>query len=159
MRYLLDAMLGNLATYLRLCGHDTLYALDRDVEADDAVLALATGEHRSLVTRDAHLATQAERSILLRERETEPQLRELAAAGVDLTPAAEPVHCGRCNGRLARVEAADAADRPEYVPDDAAPVWRCRDCGQRFWKGSHWDRMAATLSDVRESSGERAVDG
>ncbi|MFC4407033.1 Mut7-C RNAse domain-containing protein [Haloarchaeobius iranensis] len=158
MRYLLDAMLGNLATYLRLCGHDTLYALDRDVEADDAVLELATEEDRSLITRDEQLAAHAEQSVLLGHRETEPQLRELDAAGVDLAPVAEPVHCGRCNGRLARIETGDSDDGPEYVPDDAAPVWRCRDCGQRFWKGSHWDRMAATLADVRGSSGETATD-
>ena len=36
-RLLLDAMLGKLATYLRMCGHDAAYALDRGVEADDAV--------------------------------------------------------------------------------------------------------------------------
>jgi uncharacterized protein with PIN domain len=132
MRYLLDAMLGNLATYLRLCGHDAAYVLDRDVEADDAVLALASEENRILLTRDEHLAGRAEQSILLRERETEPQLRELATGGVGLTPAEEPVRCGRCNGPLARVTAADSDARPEYVPDDAAAVWRCRDCAQRF---------------------------
>jgi uncharacterized protein with PIN domain len=159
MRYLLDAMLGTLATYLRLCGHDTCYALDRDVEADAAVLALATAEDRVLLTRDEQLAARAERSILLRQRGTEPQLRELAAAGLDLTPVEEPVHCGRCNGRLARETAAGSDARPEYVPDDATPVWRCRDCDQRFWKGSHWDRMAATLAAVRERSGETAADG
>ncbi|MFD1644798.1 Mut7-C RNAse domain-containing protein [Haloarchaeobius litoreus] len=157
MRLLLDAMLGNLATYLRLCGHDTVYALDRDVEADEAVLGLATAGDRTLVTRDEQLATQAEQSILLRDRDTEPQLRELATAGVDLTPAEEPVHCGRCNGRLVRVDATDSDARPDYVPDHATPVWRCRNCDQRFWKGSHWDRMVATLADVRDASGESAT--
>jgi len=159
MRLLLDAMLGNLATYLRLCGHDTVYALDRDAEADDAVLALVADEGRTLVTRDEHLSARADRAVLLRNRDTVPQLRELAAASVDLTPAAEPVHCGRCNGRLVRGDATDSDARPEYVPDDAAPVWRCRDCDQRFWKGSHWDRMVATLSDVRDESEETAPDG
>lgn len=159
MRYLCDAMLGTLPTYLRLCGHDTVYALDRDVEADDAVLALAAGEDRVLLTRDEQLAAMAEQSILLRERETEPQLRELAAGGVALTPVAEPEYCGRCNGLLTRGDADGSGQRPEYVPDDVAPVWRCRDCDQRFWKGSHWDRMVATLADVRAASGETAADG
>ncbi|WP_256298810.1 Mut7-C RNAse domain-containing protein [Haloarchaeobius salinus] len=159
MRYLLDAMLGTLPTYLRLCGHDTVYALDRDVEADEAVLGLAAEEERTLVTRDGRLAARADDAVLLRERDTEPQLRELAAAGVELTPAPEPVHCGRCNGRLVRDDAADSDTRPAYVPDDADPVWRCLDCDQRFWKGSHWERMVATLADVRDTSGETATDG
>ncbi|WP_440991040.1 Mut7-C RNAse domain-containing protein [Haloarchaeobius baliensis] len=159
MRYLLDAMLGNLATYLRLCGHDTVYALDRDAEADESVLGLVADEGRTLVTRDEHLAARAEHAVLLRNRDTEPQLRELAAAGVDLTPADQPVHCGRCNGRLVRDAAADSDTRPDYVPDDAEPVWRCRNCDQRFWKGSHWDRMVATLADVRDTSEETAPDG
>jgi len=34
-RFLLDVMLGKLATYLRMCGYDTLYALEEDIEADD----------------------------------------------------------------------------------------------------------------------------
>jgi len=35
---LLDTMLGKLATYLRMCGYDTAYALDEEAEADDALL-------------------------------------------------------------------------------------------------------------------------
>ncbi len=27
-RFLLDAMLGSLSTYLRMCGHDAVYVLD-----------------------------------------------------------------------------------------------------------------------------------
>jgi uncharacterized protein with PIN domain len=36
-RLLLDAMLGRLTTYLRMCGDDVAYALDEGIEADDAV--------------------------------------------------------------------------------------------------------------------------
>jgi uncharacterized protein with PIN domain len=49
-RLLVDATVG-LATYLRMCGHDAAYALDRGVEADDALLELARIEERRLVTR------------------------------------------------------------------------------------------------------------
>jgi hypothetical protein len=66
MRFLLDAMLGKLATYLRMCGHDTAYALDRapdgghanapeddasaGIEDDDELLALARAEGRRIPT-------------------------------------------------------------------------------------------------------------
>jgi uncharacterized protein with PIN domain len=144
---LLDVMLGKLATYLRMCGYDAAYAGTRGAETDDDALAVAETEGRTLVTRDHALATRADPSLLLSSRDPVDQLRELAAAGYDLTLAETPSHCSACNGRLERV------DRTEPTPDYApAPheetVWRCRDCGQHFWKGSHWDDVAATLADL-----------
>ena len=150
MRLLLDVMCGGLRSYLRMCDHDTVYAGDRGLEADEALLALADAEDRTLVTRDVALADRAAESILLEERDVEAQLAELAAAGVDLTLADEPRFCGRCNGRLERL--AETASTPEYAPDPTeTDVWRCRACGQHFWRGSHWDRVAETLSRIDRS--------
>jgi len=153
-RILLDAMCGGLRGFLRMCGHDAAYALERGVEADEGVLAVAAAEDRTVVTRDERLAARADDAILLTEHEPVDQLVELAAAGVDLTLDAEPSRCGRCNGRLERVAEGDAdagvGARPEYVPDEVGDLWCCRDCGQYFWKGSHWERVERTLADVRE---------
>jgi hypothetical protein len=154
-RLLLDVMLGKLASYLRMCGYDTAYALDRETEADDRLLALADEEDRRLVTRDRQLARRAASSsvggVLLRSREVTDQLRELREAGFGLELDAEPARCGRCNGPVS--ELADDEDRPAYAPEttlDGEPmrVWRCRDCGQCFWKGSHWTRVAETLAEL-----------
>jgi len=171
-RVLLDAMCGKLATYLRMCGYDAAYALDRGVEADDRVLSLAADEGRLLVTRDRELAARAADrdpgAVLLTERDVLDQLREVAAAGLPVALAAEPTRCGECNGPVERVgpEGADVDpdDRPEYVPDDVGaspaadsdsaadagprPAWRCRDCGRWFWKGGHWESVAARLDDL-----------
>jgi uncharacterized protein with PIN domain len=148
MRLLLDAMCGGLRAYLRLCGHDTAYALDRDVEADDAIAALARDEDRTVVTRDRDLAAAAPDDVLLRERDPVDQLRELAAAGVPLEPTDEPERCGRCNGVLDPVP--DDDPTPEYAPDPTeTEVWLCRDCEQCFWRGSHYERMIETLANVR----------
>ncbi|MFB6172647.1 MAG: Mut7-C RNAse domain-containing protein [Haloarculaceae archaeon] len=145
MRLLLDVMCGKLAVYLRMCGHDAAYALDRDVEADDCVLALARAEDRTLVTRDVELAARADGSILLRSRDVHEQLRALRDAGVALTPSETPERCGRCNARL--VPVASDAETPAYAPDPAeTPTWRCPACGQHFWRGSHWDDVRATLA-------------
>jgi hypothetical protein len=148
--FLLDAMLGKLAVYLRLCGYDTVYALDRDVEADDTILELADREGRTVLTRDVHLSTRAERGFLLNEPDPPDQLAELAAAGLRLEPTDEPVRCGRCNGTVEAVD--DGEETPGYAPDPVAePQWRCTECGQVFWKGSHWDRMRETLREARGS--------
>jgi len=146
-RLLLDAMLGRLRTYLRVCGHDTVYALDEGLEGDDALLEFARGTDRTVLTRDRELAARAGASVLLERRDLEGQLAELRAAGLALEPTAEPAFCGACNGPLARVD--PAATTPEYAPDPATvDVWRCADCGQHFWKGSHWDDVAGTLADL-----------
>jgi uncharacterized protein with PIN domain len=142
---LLDVMLGKLTTYLRMCGYDAAYALDRNVEADDRLLELSESEGRLLVTRDAQLARQAD-GLLLEAKDVTDQLRELADAGFELE-LSKPERCANCNGSLAEV-AADAAT-PEYAPDPSeVHVWRCPNCDQHFWQGSHWESVAETLAEL-----------
>jgi len=132
MRFLLDAMLGRVATYLRICGHDAAYALDRGVECDDRLLDLAAREERRLVARNVGLAARAgdaNRPLRPRDRGA---LAEFRAAGVDLSLGDRPPRCSACNGEL---EPTDGA--PDHAPD-GADVGRYRGCGQRFWRGSHW---------------------
>ncbi|MFQ3319684.1 MAG: hypothetical protein ACI8UR_002178 [Natronomonas sp.] len=144
-RFLLDVMCGKLAVYLRMCGYDAAYAGDRGIEADDEIRREAEAEGRSLLTRDEALADRTEDAILLTKRDIEGQLAELEAADVRLELAAEPSHCGRCNGPLEAVP--EDADTPDYAPDPAeTDCWRCASCGQLFWKGSHWERVAETLA-------------
>lgn len=140
-------MVGKLVVYLRMCGHDAAYALDRGLEDDDRLHDLARKEERLLLTRGRDLAARAERSLLLTSRDIRGQLRELAAAEVDLALPDEPMRCGRCNGSLEAVEKDEST--PEYAPDPREQqVWRCIECGQYFWKGSHWKRVEATLSEL-----------
>jgi len=144
---LLDVMLGKLATYLRMCGYDAAYAGDRGAESDDDALALAHTEGRLLVTRDRELAERAERSLLLSGREVLDQLEELAEAGFDLDLPGEPARCSACNGPVERVDRTEPT--PDYAPATfEQTVWRCRDCGQHFWKGSHWADVASTLDEL-----------
>jgi hypothetical protein len=141
-RLLCDVMLGKLARYLRMCGYDAAYALDRGLEADDDLLDVAHEEGRRVLTRDRQLAARAPAGVRLDAREVDDQLRELRDEGFRLSLTDDPARCGRCNGPVDSVEAGE--DVPAYAPDpEETPCHRCRDCGQVFWKGSHWD-------DVRE---------
>ena len=145
MRLLLDVMLGTLATYLRMCGHDAAYALDRGVEADADVMVLARAEDRRLVTRDAGLAARADGAIRIDATDIEGQLRELRVAGVGLS-LDRPERCSRCNDRVEQIE---GEGTPDHAPDpDEARVWRCRTCGQHYWKGSHWADVKERLESL-----------
>jgi uncharacterized protein with PIN domain len=87
--------------------------------------------------------------VLLTAREIDDQLRELRDAGFVLALDDSPTFCGRCNGRVDPV--ADEAATPDYAPDPGATdIWRCRDCDQHFWRGSHWDDVRETLADLSE---------
>ena len=145
---LLDVMLGKLATYLRMCGYDAAYALDRNEEADDRLLEIAREEDRLLITRDVELARRADdRGLLVESKEIIDQLRELASAGFELR-LTEPARCSACNAELEAVGRGETT--PEYAPDpDEFRTWRCPNCEQHFWKGSHWESVAETLSEIR----------
>jgi uncharacterized protein with PIN domain len=164
MRFLLDVMLGKLATYLRMCGHDAAYALDREdatdegedvtddegedvtgIEDDGTLLALAREDGRRLVTRDADLAARADDAILVSATDLNEQLRELRDTGVSLS-LDRPKRCSHCNGR---VEPVEGGETPGYAPDPGERrVWRCRACDQHYWKGSHWADVRERLENV-----------
>lgn len=141
----LDVMLGGIVSPLRMVGYDTAYALERDVEADQAVIDLAAREDRLLLTRDREVAAKADPTQLLTETDPQAQLRELADAGFELS-LTEPRRCSRCNGLLERLQDGPG---PENGPDpETEPVWQCRECGQCYWRGSHWDHLEARLENI-----------
>ena len=147
MRFLADDMLGRLVTYLRMCGHDTCYSLDAGLDTDDAVRERARTEDRTLLTRDRNLAARSGDAILLESRDIEAQLSELVSVGVALELPETPELCSVCNGRVEEVVSGDST--PEYAPaPDEMAVWRCTECGQHFWKGSHWDDVEKRLAGI-----------
>jgi len=142
-QFLLDVMVGKLATYLRMCGYDTMYALDEELEADAAIRERARASGRTLVTRDRELAASTDGAILLTDREIEGQLAALRDQGVAIDLPSEPERCSVCNGRVDAVD----GERPAHAPDGVR-VWQCRECGQYFWKGSHWEQMRETIANL-----------
>jgi uncharacterized protein with PIN domain len=137
-------MLGRLVTYLRMCGYDAVYTTDAGL-TDDDIRAFAREEGRTLLTRDRDLAARAADGLVLTARDIDDQLRELADAGFDLSLPEEPQRCSTCNGPLAGVD--PGGSTPEHAPDPGETgVWRCRQCGQHFWKGSHWTDVAQRLA-------------
>ncbi len=144
-RFLLDVMLGKLATYLRMCGYDTQYALEEGIEADDVIREHAQSTDRTVVTRDRDLATQSDDAILLASRDIEGQLAELADHGIEIELPTEPERCSVCNGR---VDSIPTEHRPEHAPDTVSHLWQCEECEQYFWKGSHWDRVRETIATL-----------
>ncbi|MGD2081933.1 MAG: Mut7-C RNAse domain-containing protein [Chromatiales bacterium] len=153
-RFLADAHLGKLARWLRLMGFDTAF----DPRSPDAELtARAVRDGRILLTRDRALLMRREltHGCYVRQTGLGAQLEQLIRR-LDLCRAIRPfTRCMRCNGLLR------PAGRDEVAPLIPAGVlrrqdgfWRCGSCGQAYWRGSHFRRLA---SEVERLCGEASV--
>jgi hypothetical protein len=147
-RFVVDAMLGSLARWLRLLGYDTLYFRDVD---DLALAERARRERRVLVTRDRALAGRRDvrqNAVLIRARRLRSQWIELARA-CGLRPAASRFlsRCGDCNAALVPLPRARARGRvPPYVHATRRRFRSCPACGRVFWRATHRSGISARLA-------------
>jgi hypothetical protein len=148
-RFILDSHLGQLATYLRLLGFDTVYRNDYE----DAKLAEEGAvSERSLLTRDRRLLM---RKVVvygylvrsLRPREQVGEVLRRYALGGQVQPFRR---CLRCNGRLQPVSKAAVWERLEPLTKQYYDEFhQCEACGQVFWKGSHYEHMQGLLAELQ----------
>ena len=148
-RFLCDAMLGSLARWLRLCGHDCLYL---GTEPEDAELArIAENESRWLLTRDHELAAVGPKTQMVRSGTLEAQLAEVLVRH-DLPPPEDldAARCGDCNGTLEDVSPDQvAAEVPPYVLETAERFRRCGGCSRIYWPGTHGEQIHIRFARVR----------
>ncbi len=154
VRFILDTHLGQLANYLRLLGFDSLY---RNDFTDEEIARLAEAEQRVILTRDRGLL---KRKIVVHGycvRETAPRqqitsvLRRYELAG-QVDPWSR---CARCNGMLVTVEKDEVLQLLEPKTRlHYEEFQRCSACGQIYWQGSHFEKLAdfvmQVLAEVRE---------
>ncbi len=148
-RFLADAMLGRLATWLRILGCDVAYFGDLP---DDEVVARALRDGRVILTRD---------TLLVRRREAREnhffvtgdgwrdQLRQVVAAfGID-PDAGLFTRCVRCNETLAPIDKAQVAGRvPPYVYETQEAFSVCPSCRRLYWKATHGGAMEKQLREI-----------
>jgi len=146
-RFLCDPSLGGLARWLRAAGYEARLApgVPGHRLPDEALrrgLVLLTSEAEVLdrrIVADGSLVVVWVPSAL-----TMAEQLHLAAVELGLT-LREP-RCMACGGGL--VPTAKEAVRPRIPPRTA--IWKdeyfvCAECDHLFWRGTHWERIAATL--------------
>lgn len=152
-RFLADAMLGRLATWLRILGYDAEYSRAED----DALLRRARDEGRILLTRDIGLlrrrsegarnpADQPPPHLLVHSDHAMEQVRQVVRS-LGLNPGAPLARrCARCNAVLKPRAKPEIAGRvPEYVWSHHDAFWGCSTCGRIYWAGSHRLRIDETI--------------
>jgi uncharacterized protein with PIN domain len=147
-RFVLDTHLGRLARYLRLLGFDTLYQNDFH---DDELARISSGQQRTLLTRDRILL---QRKIITRGyfiRTTQPLQQTVEVLRrFDLSGDIRPLgRCIRCNGLLEDVGKEAIKERLEPRTRRYYQQFRiCRDCGQVYWRGSHFRKMTRLIDAI-----------
>lgn len=145
-RFAVDWMLGRLARWLRVLGHDVAYGphLRRRTLA-----ACARRERRLLVTRDTRLVRDPNLPphVFITADRFRDQLRELAAA-VPLVGAERPLgRCLDCNRLLDDVPREDVRERvPPFVWATAPRFTRCAACDRLYWPATHHAHMLRELA-------------
>lgn len=148
MRFLADGMLGRLARWLRVLGHDVLYAPDLD---DRALARLARLEGRLLLTRDVALARQrGVPALLITSDRLDDQLLQVARQLRLSLETPGLTRCLACNTPLVAASRDQAAGRvPPYILATQPRLSRCPACQRFYWPGTHWARMQEHLARLR----------
>jgi hypothetical protein len=148
-RFIVDAMLGRLARWLRLLGFDVLYVKD---VSDDELVALANQEERVLLTKDRKLLREKKvDGHLVEAKAWEDQVREIIDE-FRLSDLVRPLsRCLECNQSLEPIEKERVAERvPPLVYQTQNEFTVCPGCRRVYWNGTHVERMNSKLATILE---------
>ncbi len=152
--FVVDVNLGKLARRLRMLGFDTAW---RNDYADREIVDVARREHRIVLTRDRRLLFRREvtHGYWVRADDPSTQVDEVLAR-LDLYRAVRPLcRCLRCNGEIEAVSRAEVWDQLEPLTRRYyREFYRCPDCRQVYWEGSHVARMSASIRALTATSRE-----
>ena len=157
MKFIADGMLGSLARWLRMMGHDAEFPLILD---DDRLMVLAKKENRILLTRDLDLYKRsASQGIDAFYVEGKTEAERLAALskrfGIALEIDLSVSRCPRCNTAIRSVQKGDVADRVEKNTfTHYNEFWECPKCGKVYWQGAHWPKILETLDEAKRRLNE-----
>jgi uncharacterized protein with PIN domain len=144
-RFAVDAMLGHLATWLRLIGRDATYGAHR---SGQALLRHARSEHRTVLTRDRRLLRQHGEVPLLfiKSDHFREQLQQVMDT-FHLDPLAHIfTRCARCNAPVVPVAKPSVRNAvPPYVFETQEHFVRCPRCQRLYWPATHYERIRNEL--------------
>lgn len=139
--FVLDNHLGQLATYLRMLGFNSLY---RNNYQDDELARVAREQGRVLLTRDRRLLMRKTIRLGYCIHQSDPRQQAVEVLKrFRLQGQVKPFQrCLRCNSPLLVVNKQDILERLEPLTKIYYDDFRiCPECKQIYWKGSHYGRM------------------
>jgi len=148
LKFIADAMLGRLARWLRILGHDVVY--DSSI-SDNDLIARAIREHRIILTMDRKLTEResAKNSLLIKSPSYKEQLKQVITHyNIDYKSGIF-TRCLVCNSLLASIEKEKIKDKvPPYVYSTQDEFDICQQCGRIYWSGTHRVKMLGMLGEI-----------
>jgi uncharacterized protein with PIN domain len=146
-KFIADCHLGRVAKYLRILGYDTLYFTHIE---DSALIRMANKEGRTILTRDRELSERKNaRAFLLKETDTESQLKTILEHFGLSKEIGENSRCTVCNTPLENVKKEEVINRlPEGVKKHFEFFERCPACNRIYWHGDHYRNMVSLLDTL-----------
>jgi hypothetical protein len=154
--FAVDKMLGRLARWLRILGHDVAYGPHL---SGRSLVERARRERRLLLTRDTRLLRDPELPphLFVSSDHFREQLRQVSAA---VPLGGGFLHrCLDCNRALEDVSRAEAAPHvPPYVLATQEHFQRCPGCRRTYWPATHRAHMLDELAalGLGAAGGDRA---
>lgn len=149
LRFAADCMLGRLARWLRILGHDVVYYRAID---DGDLVRLAVGQRRVILTRDTRLVQRraARHAILIESPYLEEQLGQMVrVCGPALCAPGLCRRCLECNVPTSSIQKSRVRDRvPPYVYRTQSSFLSCPACHRIYWKASHVRGMILRLHRI-----------
>jgi hypothetical protein len=153
VRFAVDRMLGRLARWLRILGHDVAYGPHL---AGRTLVDCARREGRLLLTRDTRLlrARDLPPHLFITSDHFREQLRQVAAA-VPLGGARLLGRCLDCNRGLEELSRERAHGRvPSFVWETSERFLVCRACGRTYWPATHRTHVLRELAALGIAAAE-----
>jgi len=152
MKFIIDAMFGRLARWLRMSGYDTIY--EKDI-SDAEMIETAKKGSRTIITRDRNLYQKAKKEeagvIFLAGRDFLTNLKLLKSEySIEFKSEPSFARCAVCNGELGKINADEAAKEMSKFELPPSALWRCSKCGKIYWKGAHWKSIEGMVAKIRQ---------
>ncbi len=160
VKFLCDAMLGRLATWLRIIGYDTAYAYK--TLPDSQIVEQAIDEGRVLLTRDTlmierKLLKEHRKYLLVKSNYFREQLCQVIAS-FDLNTDTQGTICARCNVKLKKTSAKSVSHVvPFFVAATQKEFLRCPQCHRVYWAATHKQKMQEEIEKLFKSVKEVKV--
>lgn len=148
MKFIVDAMLGRLARWLRILGYDTVY--DSGF-SDDDLFFKAHQEKRILLTRDSDLAQRMNPKycLFIAEPLVREQVKQVIAHFHLNTEKYLFNRCTLCNDPVKPLPKKLIEDRvPEFIYNSINEFFCCERCDKIYWAGSHIKQVRELLSKL-----------
>ncbi len=147
-RFILDVHLGKLARTLRMLGFDTCY---NNSYSKKELLHIAFEENRLLFTRNVALCKHPGIKVLIINSSDPMQQLLQVVKDLSLTNCFAPfTRCLVCNGALIVVPKEEIEDiLPANTKIYYNDFWQCSSCKKIYWKGPHFNRMMALVSNLK----------